>query len=157
LQIISIYSDGSCHTQQKIGGWAAIVFLNNDKTILSGCEFETTHNRMEILAVINAIEFVKKSCSVNDLPTTQINIISDSQYVIGLIDRAEKLIAKNFITKKGKILNNTDLIEQFLLAIASVPHISFTKIKAHQQLSNSTMFNIEVDKICRNIVRQNVV
>ena len=57
--VIEIYTDGSCHSQQLIGAWAALVFINGEKTILKGTEKETTHNRMELLAVINAIKHVE--------------------------------------------------------------------------------------------------
>ena len=43
-----IYTDGSCHTQQCIGAWAAIILIDQQKIVLSGRENDTTHNRMEI-------------------------------------------------------------------------------------------------------------
>ena len=56
-----IYTDGSCHTQHCIGAWASIVFIGNEKIILSGKEINTTHNRMELLAVINAVEYIQNN------------------------------------------------------------------------------------------------
>ena len=55
---ITIYTDGSCHAQKRIGAWAAIVIINIEKIVLKGVEINTTHNRMELMAVIKAIEYV---------------------------------------------------------------------------------------------------
>ena len=82
---ILIYTDGSCHTQHQIGGWAAILFINEKKIILSGTETNTTHQRMELVAVIKAIEYIQK----HDKSVKKIHIISDSQYIIGLTSRAD--------------------------------------------------------------------
>ena len=79
----NIYTDGSCHTQLCIGAWAAVVLVDNSKVVLSGIEYETTHNRMEILGVITSIKYV---CE-NYKNITGIKIVSDSQYVVGLINR----------------------------------------------------------------------
>ncbi len=42
--IAIIYTDGSCHTQHCLGAWVAIIFIACEKTILSGKDFNTTHN-----------------------------------------------------------------------------------------------------------------
>jgi len=55
-----IYTDGSCHTQLCIGAWASIILVDDKKIVLSGKEFNTTHNRMEILAVIKSIKYLTK-------------------------------------------------------------------------------------------------
>jgi ribonuclease HI len=146
-----IYTDGSCHTQHKIGAWAAIVFINNKKNVLSGKEINTTHNRMEILAVLKAIAFATES----NAATTPLQIITDSQYVVQLKSRQQKLSANEFITKKGNALNNADLIIQLYHYIDILP-IEFIKIKAHLKQGDAINYNIEVDKLARNIVRNAV-
>ena len=146
-----IYTDGSCHTQHCIGAWASIIFLANEKIILSGTENNTTHNRMEILAVITAVEYI-----LNKHPQIkEIRLVSDSQYVIGLIDRQAKFIKSNFKTKAGSDIRNVDLVKT-LLALANRISIEFIKIKAHQKETETANYNIEVDKICRKLVREAV-
>lgn len=148
---IEIYTDGSCHTQLKIGAWAAIIIINNQKIILKGKELETTHNRMELLAVINSIKHV-----LNNFPDFNLlRIYSDSQYVVNLNNRKEKLLANNFITKKGKELNNADLLAE-LIKFMKMSNIEFVKVKAHQKQTEIENINIEVDKIVRQIVRDAV-
>jgi len=149
--MIEIYTDGSCHTQLCIGGWAAILFIDGEKIVLSGKETDTSHNRMELTAVIKAIEYI-----VETKPTAKdITIVSDSQYVIGLTGREEKFKAHNYTTKKGKEIRNAYLVKE-LLAYASRIAIHFVKIKAHQKKTADANYNIEVDKLSRNIVRKAV-
>jgi ribonuclease HI len=146
-----IYTDGSCHTQHKIGAWAAIVFINNKKTVLSGKEINTTHNRMEILAVLKAIAFVLE----NNCTNKPLQIITDSQYVVQLKSRQQKLSAKEFFTKKGNVLNNADLIIQLFHYLDILP-VELIKIKAHLKQGDTINYNIEVDKLARHIVRNAV-
>ncbi|HUM50312.1 MAG TPA: hypothetical protein PK431_00805 [Chitinophagales bacterium] len=148
---INIYTDGSCHTQQQIGAWSAIILVDDEKIILSGIEINTTHQRMELLAVINAIEYIQ----VHFKTSKQIQLNSDSQYVIGLITRAEKLAAKNYQTKKGNEIANDDLVKKWLF-LNSIFSIECNKIKAHQPLSATTKYNIEVDKLSRKLVRDEI-
>lgn len=148
---IDIYTDGSCHTQHLIGGWAAILFIGREKIVLSGTETNTTHNRMELTAVIKAIEYVQ----ANYKDTTIINIFSDSQYVIGLPARKEKLSAKAFTTSAGNDIQNADLVKE-LLALDGSLTLLFTKIKAHQKQTDIANHNIEVDKLSRKLVREAV-
>lgn len=147
---IVIYTDGSCHTQHKIGGWAAVIFIDDKKTLIKGKEINTTHNRMEIIAVLKAIDFVK-----TNNPGAAMIIYSDSQYVCGIRDRKEKLKNKNFLTNKGKLIQNLDLVKDLIYEIENYD-ISFVKVKAHQKSGDTVNCNREVDKISRKIVRDNV-
>ncbi len=103
---------------------------------------------MELLAVINAVEYIQK----HHLSVKEINLVSDSQYVIGLVGRQSKFIKSNFKTKAGNDIRNIDLVKQLLALTNSIP-INFIKIKAHQAKTDIINYNIEVDKICRKLVR----
>ena len=74
--VIEIYTDGSCHNNYNIGAWASILLVANKKTIFKGTVQNTTHNRMELLAVIKAIEF-----SNENYKHSLLKIYTDSQYV----------------------------------------------------------------------------
>ena len=144
---IQVYTDGSCHTQLCTGAWAAIIFMGDEKIILSGIENNTTHNQMELMAVIKAIEYIQKN-----EPVAWVTIITDSQYVTGLQARQQKFIAKNFTSKKGNEISNAALVKQLLALLDKVP-VMIQKIKAHQKISAEPNYNIEADKICRSLVR----
>ena len=146
-----IYTDGSCHTQLCVGAWAAVVLIDEHKIVLSGKENETTHNRMEILAVINSIKYIQQHHEM----ITVIKVVSDSQYVIGLIGRQSKFTASDFTTKAGKDIRNVDLVKE-LLHLLSTINVEFVKIKAHQKATEVINYNIEVDKFCRQLVREAV-
>ncbi len=151
MHLAEIFTDGSCHTQLRIGAWAAIVFIDNEKTVLSGMEENTTHNRMELVAVIKALEFA--ASKIHD--KQEIKIVSDSQYAVGLRERRVKFVAQNFLTKAGKEIQNSDLVKE-LLGFDQKMTISFQKIKAHQKRSSVVNYNIEADKLCRKMVRERV-
>ena len=72
---VIIYTDGACAPNPGIGGWGAILISNehNIRTEISGAEVYSTNNRMEITAVIKALETLKKSCVVD--------LYTDSTYV----------------------------------------------------------------------------
>lgn len=146
-----IYTDGSCHTQQCVGAWAAVILVGEQKIVLSGKENGTTHNRMEILAVINAINYIQIHFEL----ITKIKIVSDSQYVIGLVGRQSKFTASDFTTKAGNNIRNVDLVKE-LLNLIPLFNLEFVKIKAHQKATEVVNYNIEVDKLSRQLVREAV-
>jgi len=150
---IQIYTDGSCHTQQRVGGWAAIIFLGNEKIELKGSVKNTTHNAMEILAVLKALDFLDKK-QIHNSTFTKIEIVSDSQYVVRILDRKEKLKGNNFLTKKGNPIRNMGLVKKLIDRIERLPLI-FTKIKAHQKKTDVINYNRVVDHLARNEVRKN--
>lgn len=147
MTTIKIYTDGSCHPKVLRGTWAATLFVGNEKISLQGLEENTTHNRMELLAVINAM----RQIDTLNLSAQKIQIYSDSQYVVNLSSRMDKLEANNFITKAGKQLQNSDLL-QILIKQIRTHAIEFVKVKAHQK--DGDVHNREVDMIARNLLRQ---
>lgn len=104
---------------------------------------------MEILSVINAIEYIKQHYPI----ITDISIVSDSQYVIGLVERERKFITQQYKTKAGKEIRNIDLVKH-LLKLNTDLSLQFIKIKAHQKQSSEPNYNIEADKLCRKLVRE---
>lgn len=137
---MDIYTDGSCNTQNLLGAWAAIVLSPDEKVVLSGKEENTTHQRMELLAVIRALEFVS---------VPAVTVYSDSQYVTGLVGRKEKLAAKGFLTNKGVPIRNLDLVQQFF-SLEAAMEVTFVKVKAHRK---GVPYNEEVDRLVRGMVR----
>lgn len=146
--MISIYTDGSCDTQTGQGAWVAIILTASEKVVLSGKASNTTHNRMELSAVIEGITHVQ-----NTFKNTQsLHIYSDSQYVTGLRERQNKLSQKHFITNKGTLLPNADLVQE-LYQLGAQIQLTFTKVKAHQKQGADINHNIEADKLVRKIMR----
>jgi ribonuclease HI len=106
---------------------------------------------MELTSVIKAIEFVKEKHP----DFKEIHIISDSQYVIGLVARQEIFTKLNFKTIAGNDIRNEDLVKQFLKLNGEM-QLHFTKIKAHQQQTNVVNYNIKADILARHLLREAV-
>ena len=106
--MIEIYSDGACSGNPGSGGWAYIMRWNGYEKKDSGCEKHTTNNRMELLAVINALRSIKR-------PVNKIVIFTDSQYVArGINEWLESWKKRNFIHVKNPELWHelSDLLER---------------------------------------------
>ncbi|MFA6056801.1 MAG: RNase H family protein [Taibaiella sp.] len=147
---IDVFTDGSCHTQKLIGAWVALILINGERKILQGIEHNTTHHRMELVAVLKSQEFIKENHAA-----ASVRIITDSQYVTGLLQREAILTSQNFMTKSGKKIANDDLVIRFYKLLKHLD-ISFIKVKAHQQNADVPYGNREVDLLSRSLVRQAV-
>ena len=148
-QSITIFTDGSCHTQLKTGGWAAIIISANEKIVLQGTTLKTTHQRMELTAVLESLKYLVRK----ELIQEETFIYSDSQYVVDLSKRKKQLLLTNFLTKKSKPVRNTDLVKE-LVAFMALPSIHFIKIRSHQKLSDpESRLNREVDALSRKNMR----
>lgn len=149
--IAKIYTDGSCHTQLQTGTWVAIIFVENKKEILSASVPATTHQRMELTAVIKSLQFLR--INYPEIKTTR--LFTDSQYVAGLRGRKEKLIATNFISHKGSLVQNADLVKIFFDQL-SLFSIEITKVKAHEKKEGNLNYNREADMLARKLLREAV-
>ena len=118
MKKIEIFTDGSCLGNPGDGGWCAILRYKGHEKILRGGERETTNNRMELLAVIKALEALKEPC--------EIELYSDSTYVLkGLNEWLEGWIKKDF-----KKVKNVDLWKKYIEV--SKPHkIHINWVKGH--------------------------
>ncbi len=148
---IRIYTDGSCHTQHRIGAWAAIIFIGSEKIVLSGISVDTTHQRMELTGAIMALNYVGRHFD----NIFDVDLYSDSQYLTRLMIRSQKMASNNFISANGNVVRNIDLVQKW---VQLHDHFSITthKVRAHQILSDQSKYNIEADKLSRNLVRREV-
>lgn len=144
-----IYTDGSCDIQSGQGAWVAIILTNGEKVVLSGTIPGTTHHRMELSAVIAGIKYAQNN--FKDLQ--YLHIYADSQYVTGLMAREDKLSKANFITSKGTMIRNADLVKE-LYTLGAQIELIFTKVKAHQKQGTEINYNIDADKLVRKIMRE---
>ncbi len=135
--MITIYTDGSCLTNPGNGGWAAIINENNKRKIISGNEKNTTNNRMELLAPINALKGIKSG--------PKIKIYTDSQYVKnGITEWIKTWLKNDWKTSKKEDVKNKDLwIELFNLT--KFLDIQWIWVKAH----DGNPLNEEVDLLAK--------
>ncbi|MBQ8572631.1 MAG: ribonuclease HI [Ruminococcus sp.] len=124
MKKVDIYTDGACSGNPGPGGWGAILCYNGVEKEISGGEPHTTNNRMELLAVISALQMLKEPCEVT--------LYSDSQYVCNALERgwAKKWQAQGWMrTKKDKALN-PDLWEK-LLNLCDIHKVNVVWVKGH--------------------------
>ena len=79
MKQVTIYTDGACSGNPGPGGWGAILEWKGHEKELSGGERETTNNRMELSAVIFALQALKEPCAVD--------LFTDSKYVFDAVDK----------------------------------------------------------------------
>ena len=135
--MIKIYTDGSCIGNPGKGGWAAIIFMNNEKKILKGSKDLTTNNQMELTATIKALKYI----SVKD----KIQIYTDSKYVKqGITEWITKWKINGWKTSKKEEVKNKDLWLE-LDNLTSKNSIEWVWVKAH----SDNDLNNEVDLLAR--------
>lgn len=108
MKNIDIYTDGACSGNPGPGGWGAILRYKSHEKEISGSERQTTNNRMELLAVIKALEILKEPCNVS--------IYSDSKYFCDAITKgwAQKWKENNWRRGKSGPALNSDLWDKIL-------------------------------------------
>ena len=135
--MIKIYTDGSCLKNPGDGGWAAIICTDNEVKKISGSEKDTTNNRMELMATINAL----KEVNSEDL----IEIYTDSKYVKnGITDWIHNWIKNNWKTSNKEDVKNKDLWVQ-LQDLNNNSKIKWNWVKAHA----GNPLNEEVDLLAK--------
>ncbi len=121
---ITVYTDGACSGNPGPGGWGAILIWNGKEKVLSGGDAQTTNNRMEMQAVIEALKALNKPCTVS--------IHSDSALIINAMTKGwiENWQKKGWRKADKKPVENRELWEQMLKAME--PHeVNWVKVKAH--------------------------
>ena len=124
LKKVQIFTDGACKGNPGPGGWGAILKYNGHEKEISGGENPTTNNRMEITAVIKALELLKEPCAVT--------LYSDSQYVCNAITKgwAKKWQQNNWMRNKKDPALNPDLWE-ILLNLIDKHKLEIIWVKGH--------------------------
>lgn len=121
--VIEIYADGACKGNPGPGGWGAwLAFAGHEKELWGG-ELVTTNNRMELTAVIRALEALKRQCVVK--------IYTDSVYVQkGITEWVHGWKARNWLTSDKKPVKNVDLWKT-LDSLVQQHQIEWVWVKGH--------------------------
>ena len=135
---LEIYTDGACLGNPGPGGWAALIIDNNQERILSGNNEMTTNNRMELLAVIKALESINHHL--------EMTIYTDSKYVInGITSWIKKWKTNDWKNSSKTTVKNIDLWK--ILDVSSQKKkIKWVWVKGH----SGNTYNDKVDEIARN-------
>lgn len=138
---VIVYTDGSCEPNPGPGGWAAIIQDGKQEIILKGFNPDSTNNRMELTAALEALKTINRKKSVR--------VFTDSKYLKnGVESWMKNWKTKNWKRKGGK-LANVDLWKQISEEIDQ-RRIEWHWVKGH----NGNSFNERADQIARKAMRQ---
>jgi ribonuclease HI len=141
--MIKIYTDGSCLSNPGNGGWAAIININGEIKKISGNEKNTTNNRMELMAPINALKNINSK--------DPIEIFTDSKYVKnGITEWINTWVLNNWKTSKKENVKNKDLWLELHKLNQSL-NIKWNWVKAHA----GDPLNEEVDMLAKKAANLN--
>lgn len=145
---VTIYTDGGCSGNPGPGGWGVVVIFNGEARQLSGGEKNTTNNRMELTAAINALSIVKNTKEFSGIPVT-LNI--DSQYVKnGITVWIKNWKLKGWKTADKKPVKNQDLWIH-LDELNSALNVTWNWVKGHAGIE----YNEICDQLCQKEIAKN--
>ncbi|MDR9389992.1 MAG: ribonuclease HI [Wenzhouxiangella sp.] len=120
---VEVWTDGACLGNPGPGGWGVLMHWNGHRKEASGAEIETTNNRMELTAAIEALSLLKQPC--------QVHLVTDSKYVKdGITQWLAKWRANGWRTANKKPVKNKDLWQQ-LDALVARHDIEWAWVKGH--------------------------
>ena len=130
---VKVYTDGACSGNPGPGGWAALLIIKSDKAkekiLLKGGEKHTTNNRMELIAIAESLEFIKKNFNKFE---SEVRVYSDSSYAVSSVNSGSlsKWMINGWKTSKDTDVSNKDIWERI---VEVVKHFNPTliKVKGH--------------------------
>jgi ribonuclease HI len=140
VSVVEIYTDGACRGNPGPGGWAAFLSFGAREKELAGAEAHTTNNRMELTAVIRALEALKRP--------VEARVFTDSEYVRrGITEWITAWKARGWKTADRKPVKNQDLWEE-LERLAAVHKIEWHWVKGHSGIPG----NERVDRLANEAI-----
>ncbi len=143
MKKVIIYTDGACSGNPGKGGWGAILKYGEKEKVISGFEEDTTNNKMELTAAIEALKCLKEPCSVE--------LYSDSAYLVnGFLNYWVANWKKNGWRTAGKDeVKNIDLWKE-LDRLNGIHDIKWIKVKGH----SDNEFNNRCDKLATGEIKK---
>ena len=140
---IIIYTDGACSGNPGPGGWGAVLIHGDYIKEFSGYEAQTTNQRMEVKAAIEALKALK-------VTNWLVKIYSDSAYLVNAYNQKwlEKWQQNGWKNSKKEEVANQDLWQELLLYLPR-NHIEFLKVKGH----TGEHWNERCDELARQAIK----
>lgn len=140
MSVVEIYTDGACRGNPGPGGWAALLSFGEREKELAGAEALTTNNRMELTAVIRALQALKRP--------VEARVFTDSEYVRrGITEWVSAWKARGWKTADRKPVKNQDLWEE-LERLAAGHRIQWRWVKGHSGVPG----NERVDRLANQAI-----
>jgi ribonuclease HI len=147
--VVEIYTDGACRGNPGAGGWAALLRRGPHEKEIHGAELETTNNRMELTAVIRALEALKRPVAVR--------VYTDSEYVRrGITEWLAAWKVRGWRTADRKPVKNQDLWQR-LDELAAPHRIEWHWVPGHSGVPDNErvdrLANEAIDTLQRSAIR----
>lgn len=125
MKKVTIYTDGACSGNPGPGGWGAVLMYGEKNKEFSGGAPETTNNRMELMAVITALQALKEPCTVE--------LFTDSQYIVNAVNEGwlSSWQKRGWRRKDGEV-KNVDLWIT-LVPLLETHDVTFSWVKGHAE------------------------
>ena len=140
---VTIYTDGACSGNPGPGGWGCVLMYRQHRRESSGGAENTTNNRMEITAALEALKLLKEPCEVD--------LYTDSAYLCNALEKnwLETWSKNGWKTASKSNVENQDLWKELLIQLQR-HDIQFHKVKGHAD----NEFNNRCDKLARDAVQK---
>ena len=140
---VTIYTDGACSGNPGPGGWGCVLMYNQHKKESSGDAEDTTNNRMEITAALEALKLLKEPC--------QVDLYTDSAYLCNALEKKwlETWSRNGWKTASKSNVENQDLWKELLIQLQR-HEVKFHKVKGHAD----NEYNNRCDKLAREAVQR---
>ena len=144
MKKVEIYTDGACSGNPGPGGWGAVLIYKTIKKEISGFMPDTTNNRMELFAVLQALRQLKEPCIID--------LYSDSAYFINAINNGwlTSWQNNNWKTADKKEVKNMDLWKALMQEMKK-HQITYNKVKGHAD----NQYNNLCDKLATDEIKRN--
>lgn len=142
LPSVTIYTDGACEPNPGPGGWGALLISGEHQKELSGGEAQTTNNRMELTAALQALKALKQRC--------QVDLYTDSEYLRRGITEWLPAWKRRGWKRKDGALKNIDLWQE-LDRMLENHQIAWHWVRGHQGHAE----NERVDLLAKQAIRRN--
>ena len=140
---VTIYTDGACSGNPGPGGWGCILMYNQHRKESSGSSLNTTNNRMEITAALEALKLLKEPCRVD--------LYTDSAYLCNALEKKwlDTWSKNGWKTASKSNVENQDLWKELIVELDR-HDVQFHKVKGHAD----NEYNNRCDKLARDAVQQ---
>ena len=143
MKEVVIYTDGACSGNPGPGGWGAVLLYGEKIKEISGGEAETTNQRMELTAVIQALKVLKVS-------GWKVTVYSDSAYIVNAFAQKwiDKWLKNGWKNSKKEDVANQDLWKE-LIELGKINRVEIKKVKGH----SGDRWNERCDELARSGIK----
>ena len=146
-----MFTDGSASPKHDAGTWAACIVDETGEHLLKDHAWSVTHHAMELQAVMEGLKYILS----HEEEVSKTEVYTDSEYVVNLPARRNRLEASNFLTRRGRPVKNLSRVKELLEWLQHYP-VKLFRVESHRKSGHSelTDYNRKVDKLSRELLRQ---